>query len=136
MYEHFDHAADIGVKGVGGSIEEAFAEAALGVMAVMCDVEKVVCEEYMDIECPFEDDENILFVDWLNAVIYEVSCKNMIFGRFEVTINEGVLKGRAYGERIDPERHDIAVEVKGATYTGLCVGKEGGSFFVQCVVDV
>ena len=31
-------------------------------------------------------DLELLFVDWLNAVIYEMAIRKMLFGRFAVTI--------------------------------------------------
>ena len=43
----------------------------------------------------------------------------------------------AMGERISPERHQPAVEVKGATYTTLRVERTGdGGWLAQTVVDV
>ena len=51
--------------------------------------------------------------------------------------NEGfVLRGTAYGEKINPEKHKLKTEVKGATYSGLKVAEENGKFIAQCVVDV
>jgi SHS2 domain-containing protein len=61
----------------------------------------------------------------------------MLFARFEVRINMRDLAGRAWGEPIDPTRHEVAIEVKGATYTDLKVGpRPGGGWLAQCVVDV
>ena len=42
----------------------------------------------------------------------------------------------AWGEPIDVEKHQPAVEIKGATYTELAVYEQDGQFVAQCVVDV
>jgi tRNA nucleotidyltransferase (CCA-adding enzyme) len=134
-WEHFYHQADIGVRGVGSDIEGAFEQAAIGLMAVVCSVEKVSPIKRIEIECSCADVE-LLFVDWLNAIIYEMAVRKMLFGRFEVRISEGRLTGVAFGETANPEKHETAVEVKGATYTELAVREEDGRWMAQCVVDV
>jgi len=79
----------------------------------------------------------MLLVEWLNALVYEMSVGSMLFGEFSVDITDGELRATAWGERVDPERHEPAVEVKGATLTALRVAPvAGGGWRVQCVVDV
>jgi tRNA nucleotidyltransferase (CCA-adding enzyme) len=79
----------------------------------------------------------VLLADWLNAVIYEMTTRSMVFGRFEVAIDGPKLTGRAAGERIDRQRHAPVVEPKGATFTELGVNQdEEGQWVAQCVVDV
>ena len=41
-WEHFPHDADIGVRGIGASKEEAFEQAALALTAVLTDPRTVV----------------------------------------------------------------------------------------------
>ena len=136
MWEHFHHQADIGVRGVGNSMTEAFAQAALGLMGVMCQPDKVEAKEEIKINCQ-EPDAELLFIDWLNAIIYEIDTRGMLFGRFEVEITENKLKGTAWGEKMDHEKHKTVVEVKGATYAELKVAcNEDGQWVAQCVVDV
>jgi tRNA nucleotidyltransferase (CCA-adding enzyme) len=61
----------------------------------------------------------------------------LLFGRFSVTIHTGRLTATAWGEPIDPERHETAVEPKAATYLMLkVVQDDAGNWIVQCVVDV
>lgn len=134
--EHFSHAADIGVRGVGRTREEAFAQAALALSAVVTDIAGIGDEISIAIECEAPNDQ-FLLVDWLNALIYRMSLDRMVFGRFEVAIEGHRLKARAWGEHIDRARHAPAVEPKGATYTALKVERDpGGTWLAQCVVDV
>ena len=134
-WEHFPHGADIGVRGAGASREEAFENAALALVGVITDPAGIAPREPVEIRCE-EPDEELLLVDWLNAIVYEMSTRRMLFGKFEVRIGDGRLEGRAWGEAVDVGRHQPAVEVKGATYTGLRVRRENGGWVAECVVDV
>ena len=135
-WEHFSHEADIGVRGYGRTPAEAFEAAALALTAVVTDPRQVRPREGVAIECEAPDLE-LLLVDWLNALVYEMSTRRMLFGRFEVELEDGGLAGAAWGEPIDPARHRPAVEVKGATYTELEVKQmDDGEWLAQCVVDV
>jgi len=134
-WEHYAHGADIGVRGWAASKAEAFAQAALALTAVITDPEAVSARERVAIECEAPDDE-LLFAEWLNAVIYEMATRKMLFGRFAVRLDGGRLSGEAWGEPVDAARHHPAVEVKGATYTTLRVAQEGRGWVAQTVVDV
>ncbi|MDF9392718.1 MULTISPECIES: archease [Methylococcus] len=135
-WELFEHMADIGVRGFGATPEEAFAQAALALSAVICDPTSIRALEKVEVECEAADLE-LALVDWLNALIYEMAVRHMVFGRFRVDIAGGRLKGVAWGEPLDPQRHRPAVEIKGATYTELKVEREAdGGWRAQCVVDV
>ena len=134
-WEHFPHDADIGVRGFGASKAEAFEQAALAMMNVIVNTDDVVAKDQVEIACTAPDDE-LLLADWLNALIYEMAHRNMLFGRFAVRIDGTSLTASAYGEPVDRECHHPAVEVKGATYTELSVRREGDGWLAQAVVDV
>lgn len=135
-WEHFEHGADIGIRGYGVSLAQAFEQAALALTAVITDLDRVVCRQTLELECRAGDLE-VLLVDFLNTLIYEMSVRKMLFSRIEVTCIEGGLRASVCGERIDVARHQPAVEIKGATYTELRVGRdEQGLWSAQCIVDV
>ncbi len=128
--------ADIGVRGIGPSRHAAFEEAALALSAVITDPAVVRPQTLFEFDRRASDDA-LLLVDWLNALIAAMSEHRMIFGKFEVSISDGHLHGRAWGENVDPARHHPAVEVKGATLTELKVIRNAhGLWTAQCVVDV
>lgn len=135
-WELIPHGADVGVHGTGISKEEAFEQAALALTAVMTDPASVAATECVEIACDAPDDE-LLLVNWLNALIYEISTRKMLFGRFEVAIDANQkLRAKAWGEAIDIAKHQLGVEVKGATCTNLSVRYDNGLWSAQCVVDV
>lgn len=134
--EHFAHGADIGVRGIGPSLEAAFEQAAVALAASITPVELIGESSTIEIACEAPTIDLLLF-DWLNQLIYEMALRRMIFHRFAVTIDHVRLRGRAWGEPIDPSRHAPAVEPKGATLTALKVEQDGnGGWVAQCVVDV
>ena len=134
-WEHFPHDADIGIRGFGISINEAFEQAALAMTAVITNPNTIANNEMIEIVCE-EPDEELLFVDWLNALVYEMATRNMLFGKYQVSVINGSLQGQAWGEKIDILKHEPIVEVKGATYTSLSVKQDDSSWIAQCVIDV
>jgi SHS2 domain-containing protein len=135
-WELFAHGADIGVRGYGNTREEAFAHAATAMTAVITDPQMVEPTTEVEIRCEAPDDE-LLLVDWLNALVYEMATRAMLFGRFLVRIEDGKLRAKAWGENVDRKKHQPAVEVKGATYTNLRVARDAtGMWVAECVVDV
>lgn len=134
-WEHFDHGADIGVRGWGPSESAAFEQAALALTAVVTEPRAVAAHTAVPIRCQAADDE-LLLAAWLNALVYEMAVRRMLFSRFEVLIDGHRLQAVAHGEPVDVARHRPAVEVKGATLTALRVAREGDGWLAQMVVDV
>ena len=135
-WEHFEHGADIGIRGIGSSKAEAFEQIALALTGVITAPGSVRPTQAVDVDCDAPADE-VLLVDWLNALIYEMATRHVLFGAFEVAIDGSRLHATARGEPVDPGRHEPAVEVKGATYTALRVARlDDGRWLAQCVVDV
>jgi len=135
-WEHFTHDADIGIRGYGATQAQAFEQAARALTAVVTDPERVRAQTELSIHCSAPDPEYLL-VDWLNALIYEMASRRMLFSRFSVSIQEQQLAATVWGEPVDVARHQPVVEIKGATYTALAVSRDTqGLWCAQCVVDV
>ena len=135
-WEHFSHQADMGIRGSGVSKEEAFEQAGIALTAVVTDPQNV--EPSICVSIAREDaDDELLFVQWIDALIYEMATRKMLFSRLRVSFLGHSLVGEAWGEPVDVAKHQPAVEVKGATYTALQVHQiSGGDWIAQCVVDV
>ena len=135
-YETFEHDADIGVRGRGATLAEAFANAGRALTAVVTDPSSVREAQEVAIACA-ADDVDSLFFDWMNALVFEIATRWVLFARYEVAIEGSRLQARAFGEPVDLDRHHPAVAVKGATWTGLRVARaDDGSWVAECVVDV
>jgi tRNA nucleotidyltransferase (CCA-adding enzyme) len=135
-WEHFEHDADIGLRARASSREGLFEAMAEALTALIADPEDVYPAESVSIRCEAPDDA-LLLTDWLNALIYEMATRRMLFGDWHVSIDGQVLDAVAKGEPVDRARHKPVVEVKGATYTALSVDRDStGTWHGQCVVDV
>jgi protein archease len=134
-WEQFPHDADVGLRGWGSSIEVAFEQAALALTGIVTDAE-IAATTKVEVSCEAPDVE-LLLVEWLNAIIYEMAVRSMLFGRFEVEIIGTRLRGVLWGEPIDQAKHLPACEPKGATYTALRVAQgSDGLWSAGCVIDV
>ena len=134
-WEHYDHRADVGVRGFGATPAEAFEQAALALTAAVADPASVRPLERVELRCEAPDDE-LLLAAWLNALVYEMATRRMLFSKFRVRIADGELSAEAWGEPVLAARHHPAVEVKGATYTTLRVAPDGDGWLAQTVIDV
>lgn len=135
-WEHLEHEADIGVRGYGSNLAEAFTQAALAMSGVVTELDKIDLSESVTVECDAPEFD-LLLVDWLNEIVYQMATRNMLFGAFDVRIDDQHLFAQLHGEVVDREKHRPAVEIKGATFTELKVYRaENGEWVAQCVIDV
>ena len=134
-FETFGHEADVGIRGFGNTIGEAFENAALALYSVMVNINAVKQREKKTLFASAPDIE-FLLVEWLNSLLSLSDIERIVFSKFEVTIEGLSLRGTAWGESLDRVRHEPKVEVKGATYHMLSVKRKAGTYVAQCVVDV
>jgi len=134
-WEQFPHDADVGLRGFGATVEQAFEQTAMALTAVVTDAE-IAPRIALDVHVEAPDIE-LLLVEWLNAIIYEMAVRRMLFGRFAVHVAGTRLQATLWGEPVDIARHAPACEPKGATLTALHVGADQqGLWSASCVVDV
>jgi SHS2 domain-containing protein len=135
-WKHFEHEADIGLAATSGSREGLFEGMGAALTAVITDPANVRPRQRIRIRCSAPDNA-LLMVDWINALIYEMATRGMLFGSWQVGLQGCNLDAWVEGEPVERDRHQPAVEVKGATYTELRVEKDAtGVWRAQCVVDV
>lgn len=135
-WEHFEHGADIGIRGIAPTLEQAFEQAAIAMTAVITTPAHVADSIAVTINCEAPDEE-LLLVSWINELIYQMAVHRLLFNRYQVSIHKGHLSATAYGEPVDPQKHQPAVEIKGATFTELLVQqRDDAAWLAQCVVDV
>jgi len=135
-WEHFEHEADIGIRGIAPTLEQAFEQAAIAMTAVITDPARVLDLKTINIKCMAPDTE-LLLVNWIDELVYTMAVQGLLFSRYQVIINNGNLSATVFGEAIDRQKHQPAVEIKGATFTELRVYQQTDeSWVAQCVVDV
>lgn len=139
-YEQFEHQADVGIRGYGKTLKEAFENGAKAMFSVMVNLEKVEQKKEREIKCEAANLEE-LFVEWLNKLLAEAGIENLIFSDFKIKeikkMNSNYkLLALARGEELNLEKHQPKVEVKAATFSQLKVEKKENQYLVQTVVDV
>lgn len=146
QWELFSHESDMGIRGFGKTAAEAFEQAGMALTAMVTDLSAVSTEQQITIRCQAPELE-LLFMDWINGIIYEMATRKMLFKHFEVALqgdelqndlkNDLQLEAVLWGEKIDIEKHQPNVEPKAATFTELKVQTLSKDLWVaQCVVDV
>ena len=135
-FEVLEHTADVGIVVRGGDLRELFANAGLGMFALMVDLEGVEEREERLIEVAARDQESLL-VRWLTELLYYLDAEEMLFSRFEVEeVSETGLRARGFGERIDQERHRLHFGVKAVTRHMLQIVPEDGGFRATVLLDI
>lgn len=135
-FETIDHGADIGVVAYGASIEETFANAALGLFSLITNLGDIRERLNRDLAVSAEDMESLL-VAWLNELIYLFDVEYTLFRRFEINhLTQTQLRARCYGEQAEPARHKLKIGVKAATYHMLRIDKDNNDYKAQVIFDV
>jgi SHS2 domain-containing protein len=139
-YEYLDHQADIGIRGIGATPEEAMSQGAQAMLALMADLESIAGRQEFVQRCTAPDIA-ALFVEWLNELLYQREVNDVLFASAHVRrLQQGqegwTLEGVACGEPLDAGRHEVHSEVKAATYSGLNYCAAPGRYAIQCLLDV
>ncbi|BAA30646.1 archease [Pyrococcus horikoshii] len=139
-WEHYEHTADIGIRGYGDSLEEAFEAVAIALFDVMVNVNKVEKKEVREIEVEAEDLEALLY-SFLEELLVIHDIEGLVFRDFEVKIErvngKYRLRAKAYGEKLDLKKHEPKEEVKAITYHDMKIERlPNGKWMAQLVPDI
>lgn len=136
-HEPLEHTAEAGIIARGATLAEAFANAAEGMYALQLDLDGIEERDERRIELEGTSAEDLL-VDWLLELVFLTDTEGLVFRRFAVDeLSATHLRGRAWGERFDPERHRAHnVGVKAVTRHLLQIAREDGAYRVQVLFDI
>ncbi len=132
-YEFIEHTADIGIKAYGGTLEESFANAALGMFEVMTDVTRVEPVGEYKVSVNAENLEDLL-VDWLGELLFLHETQDVLLSEFHVKIDNLSLDAKVRGEALNREKHELRDDVKAITYHMLEVNEKEG--YVKVLLDI
>jgi SHS2 domain-containing protein len=135
-WQHFETEADVGVEAWGLTRSDAFAQAALGVFALIVKPEEVQERERREVRAQADSPEQLL-ASWINECLYVHEIEGFVVRRVEVdTCTTTLVHGLLHGEELDPGRHRLGTIVKAATLHQLVVAEQEGLHRVRVVVDV
>lgn len=131
--------SDVAFEATGKAVDELFQNAAAATFSVMCDLKKVRPKEKRKISIGAQTLEDLLFT-FLDELIFLKDRDSMLFSSFEIGIkhynNTYHCNGKVLGERIDPLKHNLGVDVKAVTKHNFSVKKEGGVYKATVVLDI
>lgn len=129
-------AADLLVEATGSTIEEAFANLALGMFNAITPIEEIIPRESFTVEADGTDMESLLFnlMDeflYLNDTEYLVPCEIQI----DLDLENLRVIANCLGERFSRETHKVGVAVKAVTYHMMRIEKVTDGWRVRTVFD-
>ncbi len=135
-FELIDHTADAGIVAHGATLAELFQNAAAGMFSLMVAPETVRSDVRRDIAVEARDVEGLL-VSWLAELLFYVDADEFVFGRFDVSrIDDQHIAATAFGEPINPERHELRLGVKAVTRHMLDVSREKDGYSATVLFDI
>lgn len=135
-FEVIEHTADVGIIAYGRTLEELFANAAVGMMSFLIDAASVRQAQERPLDAAADDREGLL-VAWLNEVLILLNADGFVPARFAVQdLTDTRVRAAVAGEPVDPERHHFHLDVKAATYHRLEIKREAGLWQARIIFDV
>jgi SHS2 domain-containing protein len=133
-------AADAAFEATGESPEELFASCADALMNVMVEnLESISLERSLEISHDEESMEMLLF-GLLEEIVYYKDAEQLLLRVKKINISmrkeHYKLEAILYGEKINPERHHLIVDVKAVTLHRFKVVKRDGEWKATVVVDI
>jgi SHS2 domain-containing protein len=131
--EELTHTADVRIRVTAPSVPALFAEAGQGMMQVMyggCDKGTMTEELALD-----AGDAEELLHDFLSELLYLSDVQERVYCSFEVQVEGNHLSAVLWSIPFDRERHH-GTEIKGISYYGLQIVKEGESYATDILFDV
>lgn len=135
-YRTIEHTADIGIEVEAGDMAGLFEGAALAMLSLLLDPRAVSPAVERRIELEAGDVEELMF-RWLGELLYYTEAEGLAFGKVRVeTVSETGLAATVVGEALDPERHDIRLEIKAVTYHEMLVRRGPQGWSARVIFDV
>lgn len=135
-FEHIDHTADVGLLIYGGSLQELFENAALGLFDIITNLEKVTPTLHRQVEVSASDREALL-VTWLSELNYLFFTEEEVYCEFHISeFDESHLIATVHGELFDRDKHEFYTEVKAVTYHQLTIKETSQGWQAQVIFDL
>jgi SHS2 domain-containing protein len=132
--------ADIAFEAWGKTLEEMFVAAADATMNVMVDdLDSIADRKRQMIEVSSDEIDMLLF-EMLQELIFFKDADSLLLRIPAVTIEKEsdhlLLTGEAYGEKIDPSKHELIVDVKAVTLHRFAVTQIEEGWIASVILDI
>ncbi|HEX5411918.1 MAG TPA: archease [Terriglobia bacterium] len=131
-----EHTADVGFEAFGSTLPEVFENAARALANLIGDPATVEAREEFRMEVQGANPPDLL-VNWLSEILFQHDAERWLFHDFRVaSLDDHAVTGVAWGEKIDPARHQTNLMVKAVTYHQLGLQQMAGGWRAQVYVDI
>ena len=131
-----EHTADIGFEAFGSTLPEVFENAAVALAHLIAEPATVEPREEIRIQVTGANAPDLL-VNWLSEVLFQHDAERWLFHDFRVaSLDDHAVTGIAWGEKIDPARHQTNLMVKAITYHQLSLQQTAGGWRARVYVDI
>jgi SHS2 domain-containing protein len=132
--------ADVAFRAWGNTLEKMFVSAADASMNVMVeDLAGIMKREHRDFSLKAESIEMLLF-ELLQELIFFKDAEQLLLRVPQVFIQQKsthyTLKAEAYGEMLDPKKHELNADVKAVTLHHFQVVKTGHGWEATVILDI
>ncbi|TFF98473.1 MAG: archease [Promethearchaeota archaeon] len=140
-FEFLEHTADVKVKCWGKSPEDAFSQAAYGLMATITpDLNLIEKKIHKTLEIEAEDKEALLY-DFLSEFLFLFDVERLVFGEINVRSikqkkGDFFLTAALVGEEFKREKHELGTEVKAITYSYMKIEEKEDFVIIEIVFDI
>ena len=146
-YRCLDHTSDLGLEIFGKDLPELFRNAGLAMFDNIVDLSQVAARESRHIELHSASRDE-LFLDWLRELLFRFASEYFVVREVssaqvrkssstqEPGFDEWLLSADVRGEKFDPARHRVKIEIKTPTYHMFSITEDAGGYKTTVVFDV
>ncbi len=135
-FEIIDISGDAGIRAYGKSVEELFANAAIGMYSLITNIGDIKEKREIPVDVKSQTMDGLL-VAWLNELIFHFDAYGFIGKDIRIkTLWDNRIAATVSGEDFDPERHERRLLIKAATYHQLSIEKKDGFWVTNIIFDI
>ncbi|MFH1592989.1 MAG: archease [Candidatus Woesearchaeota archaeon] len=137
--KYLEHTADILFTINANTFSELCKGAATTTFESMANLKKVSPKITKKIKLKNKDYEKLLF-DFIGELIYLKDAEYLLFSKFKIQIKKDkdsyVLNSEVLGEKINPKKHELKVDVKAITLHEFYVKKIKDQWKARIILDI
>jgi SHS2 domain-containing protein len=137
--KYIEHTADILFQAEASTLGELFQECGMAVEESQIELKNVSQEVEKELTGENKNVEYLLF-DFLSDLLFHKDAEQLIFSKFKIKVEEVdgqfIMNCKAFGEKIDREKHQQKVDVKAITMHQFEVKKEKDLWKAQVLIDI
>ncbi len=133
VYEVLEHTADVGIRGAGPTLEEAFRETARGMFSIIGTASELPCSMEVAVTADGHDHESLLH-GLLSELLFVHEVSEIFVTDLELVLDGLSLKGTARG--CPASLSEISSEIKAVTYHRLSVAETAEGWVCEVLFDI